>query len=96
MWSSMASLTVPEQHSIMSQLSFCLFVQQVTPLSYGIAVVPYPIPPAGADLSLWQPDEEPPPLTFSVTLSDNLLVPARLQVGWWDDRAGAWSQQGVR
>jgi hypothetical protein len=38
--------------------------RQVTPLAHHIQVLPYPIPPAGADAS-WQPDEAPPP--FVVT-----------------------------
>jgi cancer susceptibility candidate protein 1 len=68
---------------------------QVTPLSSNVSVVPYPIPPAGADLASWQPDEEPPPLTFSVQLSQQLLVPASVRVGWWDSKQAAWSEEGI-
>eukprot|EP00775_Hariotina_reticulata_P010277 gene10277-10436_t len=46
-----------------------------------LMVLPYPIPPAGADLTTWQPDEEPPPFIISLRLSSQLLVPAALHVG---------------
>lgn len=69
---------------------------QATALSSSVAVIPYPIPPAGADLSNWQPDEEPPPLTFNITLGPNLLVPADVRVGWWDVKHSIWSHDGIR
>jgi len=50
----------------------------------------------GADPSTWRPDEEPPPLTFSIKLPERLLVPAEVRVGWWDATKQAWSEEGIR
>lgn len=72
-----------------------LFVQ-VPPQSGLISTVPYPIPPVGADPATWHPDEEPPPLAFSVQLPERLLVPSVVRVGWWDQSKQAWSEEGVR
>lgn len=69
---------------------------QVSPQSSSISTVPYPIPPVGADPSTWRPDEEPPPLLFSMRLQDRLLVPGAVRVGWWDASKQAWSQEGIR
>lgn len=69
---------------------------QVSPQSGSISTVPYPIPPVGADPATWRPDEEPPPLSFSVQLPERLLVPSAVRVGWWDATKQAWSEEGVR
>jgi hypothetical protein len=61
-----------------------------------LVVLPYPIPPAGVDPSTWQPDEEPPPFTISMRMSSQLLVPAALHVGWWDQQHNCWSEEGIR
>lgn len=58
--------------------------------------MPYPIPPVGADPSTWRPEEERPPLTFSIKLPERLLVPAEVRVGWWDASSQAWSEEGIR
>lgn len=73
-----------------------LLCAQVSPQSSSISPVPYPIPPVGADPVTWRPDEEPPPVHFSVKLPDRLLVPASVRVGWWDANTHAWSEEGIR
>lgn len=69
---------------------------QVSAHSSSLTTVPYPMPPVGADPNTWRPDEEPPPLHFTVKLPERLLVPAAVRVGWWDTSRQAWSEEGIR
>ena len=72
-------------------------LRQVTPLSYNVQRIPYPIPPAGADPATYKSEEEPPPLGFTYPFTPNirLLDYPRLAVGWWDPSVSGWSTAGV-
>ncbi|KIY95176.1 flagellar associated protein, partial [Monoraphidium neglectum] len=50
-------------------------VRQMTPLVTGVSVVPYPIPPAGTDPAAWRAQEPAAPLTFTMPIPDDVIVP---------------------
>lgn len=47
---------------------------QVTPLSFNVQRIPYPIPPAGADPATYKAEEEPPPLGITFPFAPNIVL----------------------
>lgn len=49
------------------------------------------MPPAGADVETWVPEEEPQPIGISVTLPPGSILPGtQVQAGRWDPKASSW------
>ena len=54
------------------------------------------MPPAGADLATWVPEEEPQPIGVSMLLPPGSILPGtEVQPGCWDAKAGSWSSEGM-
>ncbi len=50
------------------------------------------MPPAGADLASWVPEEEPQPIGISISLSHGSILPGTdVQAGFWDYKAQLFS-----
>lgn len=47
---------------------------QVTPLSFNVQRIPYPIPPAGADPATYRSEEEPPPLGITFPFAPDIVL----------------------
>eukprot|EP00892_Ulva_mutabilis_P007015 jgi/Ulvmu1/4686/UM002_0417.1 len=69
-----------------------------SPLSHSVSKIPYPIPPAGADPSMWTPDEDVPPLAIMVAELPSMvqLSDDPLQVAIWDEKDRAWNTTKVQ
>lgn len=54
------------------------------------------MPPAGADLETWVPEEEPQPIGISITLPPGSILPgSEVQAGCWDPKAQRWDTEGI-
>eukprot|EP00218_Dolichomastix_sp_CCMP3274_P016149 CAMPEP_0170133928 /NCGR_PEP_ID=MMETSP0033_2-20121228/1611_1 /TAXON_ID=195969 /ORGANISM="Dolichomastix tenuilepis, Strain CCMP3274" /LENGTH=645 /DNA_ID=CAMNT_0010369463 /DNA_START=48 /DNA_END=1981 /DNA_ORIENTATION=+ len=72
----------------------------ITPLASAVAKLPYPIPPAGSDMSAppapGSGAAAPPPMGLSVALPASLVVSdAAPRVGYWDADEQAWKTDGI-
>lgn len=92
--SQCSGATAPPAHPAHAPTACFPLPLQPTPAS--TTVLPYPIPPAGVDAASWQPEEPPPPFVVSMALPQQLLMPAAIRMGWWDERRGTWSEDGIR
>ena len=54
------------------------------------------MPPAGADLETWVPEEEPQPIGILITLPPGSILPGtEVLAGCWDAKAGFWNTEGL-
>lgn len=54
------------------------------------------MPPAGADLETWVPEEEPQPIGVTITMPSGSILPGtEVQAGCWDAKARLWSTEGI-
>eukprot|EP00735_Rhodelphis_limneticus_P004586 TRINITY_DN16189_c0_g1::TRINITY_DN16189_c0_g1_i1::g.6445::m.6445 TRINITY_DN16189_c0_g1::TRINITY_DN16189_c0_g1_i1::g.6445 ORF type:complete len:655 (-),score=146.57,sp/Q8T880/AXP83_CIOIN/29.43/1e-32,sp/Q8T880/AXP83_CIOIN/24.65/4e-12,GPS/PF01825.16/0.51,DDRGK/PF09756.4/1.6,DUF2870/PF11069.3/3.2e+03,DUF2870/PF11069.3/0.82 TRINITY_DN16189_c0_g1_i1:66-2030(-) len=76
-------------------------IRQVTRLAHTIQRLPYPIPPAGVDLSINETNLNAPPMKVTYSLAKDIIVHRsggddELKVGWWDDTSQDWNTLGVQ
>lgn len=97
---------VSEQHTFRTQLllsslngmTLCHISNSAAHCSVALTFcrLPYPMPPAGADLNTWVPDEEPQPIGISINLPPGSILPfTKPQAGFWDHKNSLWSTQDM-
>eukprot|EP00736_Rhodelphis_marinus_P006376 Rmarinus@m.27927 len=73
-------------------------LREVTYLATDVQRLPYPIPPAGVDLSINETNLNAPPMRVSFALAPRVILQRGdddLKVGWWDHKSNDWSSAGV-